>query len=327
MTAQMKAYRVRSRHRPDGWKRCGLGMAWFMALLLCPLVALAHSPEGPSSTERWWLHWTWSPLVLGNLALASGIYGTGLNNLWRKAGVGNGISRRQAWAFASGILVLFIALISPLDYLSDELSSAHMIQHMLLLNVAAPLLVLGSPGLVLLWALPLRWRGKVGRWFQWTEGWRSGWYLLWQPVLMWSLYAFTLWVWHLPSLYEAALGNELFHDFQHFTFLMTAALFWRVLLDPVSRLRLSRGVAVIYLFTTSLHATVLGVYMALAPQVWYTEYVGRTEPWSLTALQDQQLAGLIMWMPACMIYAVAAAAVFALWLQEPRRFGQEEHAI
>jgi putative membrane protein len=305
------------------WLLAGL---WLVALSVLPVEVQAHAPEGTRVSEEWWLHWTWSPLVLSNLFLVAGVYGRGLYNLWSKTGIGRVISTRQAVLFGSGWLALFIALISPLDALSDELSAAHMVQHMTLMNVAAPLLVLGAPGVVLLWALPLRWRSVVGRWYRAPEHWQSAWYLLWQPVLMWSLYAFTLWIWHLPALYEAALRNELFHDFQHFTFLIASALFWRVLLDPVSRLRLGRGVAVLYLFTTSLHATVLGVFMALAPRVWYIEYVGRTEVWKLSPLEDQQLAGLIMWMPACMIYAVVAAVVFAIWLEEKPRDLRENQA-
>lgn len=294
---------------------------WVTALVCLalgwPEQACAHGPAGAEVARDWWLRWTWSPLVLTNLLVVAAVYACGLRNVWRKAGTGRVISIRQAGCFAGGWMALFLALISPLDALSDELSSAHMVQHMTIMNIAAPLLVLGLPGVAFLWAMPLRWRKVAGNWGRPAAGWRSGWYLLWQPVAMWTLYAFVLWVWHLPDLYEAALRNELFHDFQHFTFLIAAALFWRVSLDPVSRLRLSRGVSVIYLFTTTLHATVLGVFMALAPRIWYSEYVGRTEMWRLSPLEDQQLAGLIMWMPACMVYAVVAALLFTRWLGEP----------
>lgn len=311
--------------RGEPWARGRPRQARAVPLLICGFLvlsgaaALAHTGPAGADSRPWWVRWTFPPLVMLNLALAFSIYGRGVYNLWNKAGMGNGISRRQASAFAGGLLVLLLALASPIDALSDDLSYMHMIQHMLLMNVAAPLLVLGSPGQASLWVLPLRWRKRLGRFMFRTDSWKSAWYLLWQPVAMWSLFAFALWVWHLPALYEAALGNELFHDFQHFTFLVAAALFWRVLLDPVSRLRLNRGVAVIYLFTTSLHATVLGVFMALAPGAWYTAYADRPGIWKLTPLQDQQLAGLIMWMPACMAYAAVAAVVFMLWLEESNR--------
>jgi putative membrane protein len=145
---------------------------------------------------------------------------------------------------------------------------------------------------------------------------RARWYWLWQPLIMCGLYAAVLWVWHLPVLYEAALRNRWIHEIQHLMFFIVACMFWRVLIDPLARLRLSYGAGVIYLFATSLHATVLGVFLALAPRPWYGDYIGRTEAWNLSALEDQQLAGLIMWMPACMIYALAAAGIFALWLRE-----------
>ena len=189
-----------------------------------------------------------------------------------------------------------------------------MIQHMLIMNIAAPLIVLASPGIAFLWALPLRQRRWIGSLKRRGQPGRLAHYLLWQPVALCALFALTLWVWHLPALYETALHNELFHDLQHFMFFASAALFWRVLLDPVSRRRLSRIGAVAYLFVTSMHATFLGVFMALAPSVWYATYEGRTMRWNLSALQDQQLAGLIMWMPACMTYAVVVAIVLPIWL-------------
>jgi putative membrane protein len=213
------------------------------------------------------------------------------------------------------------ALVSPIDSLSAELSWVHMVQHMILMMVAAPLLVLGHPGFVALWALPLSWRQKIGGWGRDFDNRYPDWYALWQPLATWSLYAIGLWIWHIPWLYQSGLQNRWTHDLQHLTFLITSWLFWRVLLDPSSRVRLSRGLGVIYLFTTSLHATALGVFMALSPRVWYPAYEATTSVWNLSALEDQQLAGLIMWMPACMVYAVAAAALFALWLEEPEQRG------
>lgn len=280
----------------------------------------AHGPgttasvrEGGSSI---WLSWTFPLLVTVNLLFASAVYGTGVHRIWKKAGRGRVISFRQAGSFVAGLFVLVVALVSPIDALADELSAVHMIQHMLLMNVAAPLLVLGLPGMALLWTLPLEARRKVGTWRRHVRPGRALYYLLWQPLLLWCLYAAVLWVWHLPGLYIAALHHELFHDFQHLTFLVVSCLFWRVLLDPVSRMRLSRVATVLYLFFTSLHATVLGVFMALAPAVWYPTYEGRTIAWNLTALEDQQLAGLIMWMPACMVYAIVVALVVAFWLSD-----------
>lgn len=275
-----------------------------------------------ASTQPVLLRWTFPLLPTLGLTLMSLVYGLGVFRLWGRAGVcAGGISRRQAGAFAVGIVVLAIALVSPVDALSDELGWMHMIQHMLLMAVGAPILVLGSPGVAMLWLLPLSWRKKFGTWKSRAATGRWVNRLAWQPVVLLLLYTFTLWVWHLPRLYEAALHDDLVHDFQHFTFIATSMLFWRVLLDPISRHRMSRAGAMFYLFLTTMQATMLGVFMTLAPTVWYPTYDGRTDVWNLTAIQDQQIAGLIMWMPACTIYAVIAAVALTTWLEAENRSG------
>ena len=287
----------------------------FSVILLSPVSSWAHGGHEPLR-ERWWSAWNWDWLILSNLAIAGGIYSTGLKRLWTKLGVGHGVRRRHAVAFAFGYTAAFLALVSPIDAISDELQWMHMIQHMVLMNVAAPLMVFGSPSLVALWALPLEWRQRISKLKRTAEPWSPRGYILWQPLLLWSVYAFTMWIWHLPRFYEAALHHQRLHDFQHLSFFLVSCLFWRLLLDPIRRLRLSKGVGVFYLFTTSLHATILGVLMALAPSLWYPFYSDKTAVWNVSPLEDQQIAGLIMWMPACMIYAVVAAILFGLWLAE-----------
>jgi putative membrane protein len=200
--------------------------------------------------------------------------------------------------------------------LSAELFSVHMVQHLILLMAAPPLLILGSPLLVTLWALPENWRVNATHFFRRFDDWHIPLYMLWQPLLVWALYAFTMWIWHLPSLYEAALNNRWIHDLQHGAFLLSACLFWRVLLDPFDRRRMGRGVGILFLFTTSLHGGALGALLTLSPRPWYGAYAEHAERWNLTALEDQQLAGAIMWMPACLIYIGITAVMFALWLRE-----------
>lgn len=289
-------------------------------LLSEPTALLAHGPPRPPHDGPWWSAWNWEqPLVVTNLTILTLLYFTGLGRLWSRVGAGKTISCRQAISFVTGMGALFLALVSPIDVYSDELSWMHMIQHMMLMGVAAPLLVAGSPFLVSLWAMPLTWRRGFGTLKRRLERCRPARYLLWQPVLMWTIFAFTLWIWHVPRFYEATLSDELFHDFQHFSFVAVSCLFWRVLLDPVSRLRLGRGVGVLYLFLTSLHATFLGVFMTISPQVWYPFYESRAPRWNLSALEDQQIAGLIMWMPACFVYAFIAALLLGWWLREEGR--------
>ena len=277
-------------------------------LLTCPASAWADSGTavGPGNL---WMAWNFDLLILLNLSLLGWLYLHGLRRLWHKAGNGRGVSRGQAASYLGSLAVLFVALISPLDALSAELASAHMIQHMLLMVVAAPLFVLGVPGLVLTWGLARKWRPMAASWRRWLDTDALG-----RPLLPWILYAATLWVWHLPSAYQAALIDPLVHDAQHLSFFVMACLFWRMVLAPLRRHRLHPLTTVLVLFTTSLHATLLGVFMTLSPALWYDFYTRRTAVWGLTPLEDQHLAGLIMWMPSCLVYPAVAAAVFGMWL-------------
>ncbi|MEX0653696.1 MAG: cytochrome c oxidase assembly protein [Phycisphaeraceae bacterium] len=273
-------------------------------------ITLAHAVGEDAVHGPWYTAWNPDPLILPCLGLVAVAYTLGIRTLWRRAGVGHGITGAQAGAFFLGMLVLFVALVSPIDVLASERASIHMGQHMLIMLAAAPLLILGMPSRVLLFALPRFSRSRLGA----ALCRMPGPYLLWQPLLMWALYALTLWVWHLPTLYEAALHHEPIHDAQHLAFLVTACLFWRVLIDPLSRRRLNLGLGMLYLFTASLQASALGVFLALSPRLWYRAYATPTQPWQLTPLEDQQLAGLIMWMPGCVLYAAVAALMCYLWI-------------
>ena len=280
-------------------------------LLTCPSLAWADS--GRAAPGTWWQAWNWDPLILLSLSLLAWLYCRGLARLWGKTGVGCKVGRWQAASYLGALGVIFVALLSPLDALSAELSSFHMIQHMLLTILAAPLIVLGSPTFMLAWGLP-----------ECRQGWGRSFFtfafrlpqepILWQPPFVWALFAGTLWAWHHPVLYQAALRDPLVHDAQHLSFFVVACLFWRLCLDPLGGRRLCPAVALPYLFATSLHAAALGVFLALSPRAWYDDYATRTSAWGFTLLQDQQLAGLIMWMPACLIYPAVAAILFGSWL-------------
>lgn len=285
--------------------------------LLDSRSASAH-PSGLQAGDAWWLAWHFDPLVAINLLLLAVLYGRGLLGIWARSGIGQVVASWRAMAFVIGVLAVLAALMSPLDTLADDLSWVHMTQHMVLMVVAAPLIIVGSPGLVITWSLPMRWRKVVWRRLApFALGSRARpRALVWNPLFVWTLHAIVLWIWHLPVLYELALNDPLVHDLEHLTFFLVACLFWRVAIDYRKVPTLNPGLGILYLFTTSLHAMVLGVLMALSPRVWYPVYIGRTELWGLSPLADQQLAGLIMWMPACMVYAIVAAALLASWLHE-----------
>lgn len=284
------------------------------ALLLAPVAAWADG--GAMSRESWWRAWDWQPGLLLGLAAAWWLYGRGALAAWERAGVGRGVSLARAAAFGIGIGALLLALVSPLDPLSAQLASAHMAQHLLLMMVAAPLLAFGTPISVGLFALPTQWRSAVARWARSLDRWYDPAGRVGQVAVFWTIHAAALWVWHLPALYEAALRSRAVHDLEHGVFLLTAFLFWRVLLDPLRRLRLNGAAGALYLFTACLQAGALGIYMTLSPRVWYPSYAATAPAWGLTPLEDQQAAGLIMWAVGGTIYAIAAAIVFGAWLRQ-----------
>jgi putative membrane protein len=281
--------------------------------LACPHFAWADASTGVRVTpETVWRSWNWDLLILFNLALLALGYGFGWHTLrQRTSGESTArIGQGQLIAFCLALAALLVALISPLHALSEELATAHMVQHMLLMVVAAPLFVYGSPGRVLVWSLDEHWRRGVAR------GMRSFRLpLLDRAIWPWLLYAAALWFWHWPPAYEAALADPLLHDAQHLSFFGAACVYWRGVVDPFVRRRLSPLVAVFSLFATSLQSMLLGIFLALSPRIWYEGYRWRTEAWNLSLLEDQQLSGLVMWMPACLVYPALAALVLGRWLQ------------
>jgi putative membrane protein len=273
----------------------------------------AHEGLGATGGES--LRWMISLEVLAGLVLIAALYASGLRRLWQHAGIGQGVRQSQAVSFLCGIAALGTALSSPLETLSAALFSAHMLQHIVLILLVPPLLISGVPGYVLWWVLPLPARKRVARMWRRPSLMRRTWQLALHPIPAWLLHITVLWIWHLPALYEAAVQHEAIHALEHAMFLVTAGLFWWVLLHPLGRRRMNHGVGALYLFVTSLQGSALGVLISLAPRPWYAVYADRTVPWGLSPLQDQQLAGLIMWMPVGSIYALMAAILLGLWLR------------
>jgi putative membrane protein len=189
-----------------------------------------------------------------------------------------------------------------------------MTQHEILMLVSAPLLVFGHPLVAMLWALPRPAReslGALSRKPAIARSWRG----LTGPLNVFLLHAIALWIWHVPRFYEAALRSDGLHALQHFSFVATAALFWWAMVHGKYG-RLGYGVAVVYIFLTAVHSSVLGALMAVAPEVWYPGYARAGAAWGIDPLADQQLAGLLMWVPSGVIFIVLGLALFAAWLGE-----------
>jgi len=272
-----------------------------------------------------WTAWQWTASIVVPLALCAAWYAIGVRALWRRAGVGHGVRRWQVWCFAGGVVTLAIALLSPVDALAETLFSAHMVQHLLLMLVAAPLLALGEPLLPALWALPGERRLAIGRWWRASPRARRAARAGCDPLGVWLANLAVLWFWHLPGPYLAALGDERLHALEHLTFLGAAFLFWWVVFQPIGRRRLAHGGAVVYLALALMQSGALGAILAFARTPWYPAHAAGAAAWHLTVLEDQQLAGLIMSVPASLVYIGVALALAARWFvldPAPRRRGR-----
>jgi putative membrane protein len=279
-------------------------------ILLTPSMALAHSTHDHAHAAE--SMWTWNPLVLGPLAMSLALFSLGTMRLWRQAGVGRGVRFWQAATFGGGWLLLFGALVAPLHWLGERLFAAHMIEHEVLMVLAAPLIVVSRPGGAMSWGLPAQWRGPIGKV---TQGriFAAVWRRLVHPGIATALHGVALWSWHAPALYNAALRNDVVHWLQHVSFLVTALLFWWALLRGRERER-GYGIAVLCLFLTALHNGFLGVLLALSRSPFYPLQSELASAWGLTILEDQQLAGLIMWVPFGGVYTVAALILAGVWI-------------
>jgi putative membrane protein len=275
--------------------------------------AFAHggsaSPAAPLT-----FGWDFTPWLTALLAVSLVLYGVGFARLHARSGTGRSSRRTQALAFAAGWLALALALVSPLDALSGALFSAHMVEHEAMMLVCAPLIVLGRPLGIMLWAFPHGVRLPIGRALR-SRVWTACWRRLASPMWAWSLHALALWAWHAPYLFEAALANPVVHTLQHASFLLTALLFWRGIFGEAAT-RHASGQAMLSLFTTMVHTGALGALITLAPGVWYPSYIEPTSALGVDPLRDQQLGGLIMWIPGALAYLVGALAVAARWLRE-----------
>jgi putative membrane protein len=273
-----------------------------------------------------WQTWSFDPLVIAGLLASAAIYLRGIYNLWRASEKGSGISFWETAAFAGGWCALFIALVSPLHPWGEVLFSAHMTQHEILMLVAAPLFVLSRPFVAALWALPRGWRKSANVFVKknWTQ---KTWHFLTNPFTSWLIHAVALWAWHIPSLFQATLKSDAVHTLQHTSFFLSALLFWWAIMASPRGL-ISYGAGVLYLFTTSVHSGLLGVFLTLTSKVWYPVYEKSTVSWGLTPIEDQQLGGLIMWIPAGVVYIFAGLLMFAGWLRESeKRVRQREKKL
>ncbi len=280
------------------------------------LIVFAHLGK-PLEPHDLWSAWTFEPVTVALLAASGWMYGRGLTRLWHAAGIDRGIRRPEAYAFWAGWTLLGLALLSPLHALGGVLFIAHMAQHEVLMTVAAPLLVIGKPVIPFVWALPPRGRRVTGRWTS-APRFALSWRLLTHPASAFLFHAAAIWIWHLPRLYDATVSSEVLHAAQHASFVGTALLFWWAVLRAAPG-RGGTPASIALLFGTVLHTGALGAVLTLTSRLIYTAYAATTGPWGLSPLEDQQLGGLIMWVPGGLSYVIAALALVARLFRESER--------
>lgn len=255
--------------------------------------------------------WSWYPSVLVGCAAALGAYLIAVR--FRLT--------TKTLSFTIGILVLALALVSPLDALGDAyLFSAHMLQHLLLVLVVPPLLLLGMSA----W--------MMRRILSWPPAHRTE-QLLRRPSVAWTLAVVTLWLWHIPHLYNAALDSETTHAVEHATFLVTATILWWPILTPLEESRLAPLPALFYLFAAGAANAVLGIILTFTPPGLYPMYLHPFDPigalplirdaWRISPEVDQQIGGLLMWVPGGLVYAAAAMGMLARWYRMPEADARE----
>ncbi len=263
--------------------------------------------------------WDWSPdPALGLIASAALLYHVG-STLTVTPARKRTEQRWRSAAFYTALLLLAIALSSPLDVLSERLFWAHMVQHVLLLMVAAPLLVVARPWIRLWRSLPLGWRRSLARSLGRGERaapLRAASRTLGGPVASFVLFCGVLLAWHIPALFDATLRSEGLHALEHSLFLVTAVMFWKqVIHSPPLRDRLSDLQRVAYLVGAMVVSWVLAVVLALAPQPLYDHYAQlASRPGGISALADQQLAAGIMWVPGSITFVIVIFAYVHRWL-------------
>jgi len=247
--------------------------------------------------------WSFAPVVLVALAGYALVYGL----RWRRARAEGG-ARAAGWGraalWATGIALLFVALVSPVDRLGEQFATFHMIQHLLIADLAPIALTLALTKWI------LRPATRRIHWLERAAG-PFG-----HPAFGVVAYVGVMWFWHVPALYDAALSNGAVHTLEHFSFAAAGLLYWWHLLSPIrSRLRLGGLGPIMYMASTKVLVGFLGVLLAFSPELLYA-YDWSGTRWGLTAIDDQQVAGLVMALEQSIVMGVALAYLFFRMLSE-----------
>jgi len=251
----------------------------------------------------WLTQWNLAPTLFLGLFAVVGLYFYALGPYHKRFYPDVPIKRSQTVFFLLGVLIMFLALVSPLDELGDDyLFSAHMLQHLCLTTFGPPLLFLGTPEWMLERIISQRRIFPVLKFFTWA------------PIAFF-LYNADFFIWHAPALYNATLENETIHIFEHLTFIVLGILSWWPILSPSQKLpRLPLGGQILYIFLNGMPAVLLGAGLTFVPPL-YAPYLSDPIVWGISHVTDQQLGGLLMWVPVNIFYIIIMSGLFIRWMQ------------
>lgn len=282
------------------------------ALLVTSPLALAHdSGHGPPTLAT---AWTLSPWVLAPVLVLAALYASGVARLWKRAGSGAGISLMQAAGFALGMVALVMATVWPLDALGEWSLSAHIAQHMLLLAFVPPLLLAGRPAAAIAHVLPPKVSARLHRSTARLQALASG-----GLGMATVAHVGVMLAWHLPVATTSALQNEAVHWVMHTSFLLAGLWFWAALWHRIREPDTGVGAGLVAIIAVMMAMGFLGALLTFSRRVLYPVYGWRAPELGLDPLVDQQLAGLVMWVPACAPYIVGGLVLARLWLQRAER--------
>lgn len=262
--------------------------------------------------------WEWRPEILIVLLTLGTMYIVGWSRLRRQSAYGKVATKPRLAAYLGGLAILAISLMSPIDRLGSQLFFMHMLQHMLSIMFAAPLLWLGQPFPIMLWAMPVGLRRRVAGLFTRRSPFRRALTAATRPGISWLIFVTIYLGWHDPNAYNAALYYRWVHDIQHITFFLAAMLYWWHIVGAAPHIhgRFPGWARMAYLLATVPPNMLVGVSIAFAGKVIYTYYLSVPRIWGFTALQDQMLSGAIMWIPGSMMFIMVALLILALMFRE-----------
>ena len=283
-------------------------------LALVPSAIFAHGGVEPG--DNIWAAWTTNPLPSLALFLTAYLY---VNGLSRWPNPSHPIRFWQKACFFAGLLVIFLALQSPIDPLAEHQFSVHQLQHILLRMVAPVLVLAGAPLTPMLRGLPLWALQGFVRPVVRSPQMQRLYHVITNPIVSTVVFLSTLYLWQVPVLHDLAVRNDLVHEFMHLTMLGSGFIFWWVVIDPKPhRSRLHHGLRILYLGLIVLPNTLLGAGITFNTNLIYDAYYEFPQPLGISPLTDQQLGGLILWVIGDMMSIITAGVVMIMWYQKER---------